>query len=277
MFKKLTEWWRRRDRDEGPGGGETLAGSLMHGSELEQYDHDLRIVAARGAVSEERVHRKAERAIRNAAEDSLQRIHTLKLGRCPDCGHHIRQHLFVSICERCGWHTFDAPRRGGVRVHLVNNVDPVQGEHCYVMKTGVVLVVIDDVVRAKVPTSAVSWIEYIWDEEELRSRHRQVLDRMSLLCAWCYKEANPEADGFHMSQVALGSTQERFVFCCDDCYEAFRKMYPARVHRNCYERDCASCDLCIKRYSDDDDSVRMLAKDYLTVVQVSRQHGGEHG
>jgi Zn finger protein HypA/HybF involved in hydrogenase expression len=275
---KWTKFWRREE-EVPPSGEDPLVGSLMHEAEKEQYDHDLRIVAAQGNVSEESLHRKAEKAIRSAAEDSLQRIHAMKMGRCPDCGHHIRQHLFVSICEYCGWHTFDVPRRGGVRVHLVNHADPVPGEHCYVMKTGVVLVVVDDVVRAKIPTTAVSWIEYNWDKEELSARHRQVLDRMSLLCAWCNNEANPEADGFHMAQVALGATQERFVFCCDACYEAFRKMYPARVHRNCYERDCTTCSLCIKRYSDDDDSVRMLAKDYLTVVRATQQQqqGDEHG
>jgi hypothetical protein len=275
---KWNALWCRREKTDAPANDDTLVGSLVHEAEQEQYDHDLRIVSSQGAVSEERLHRRAEKAIRNAAEDSLQRIHAMKMGRCPDCGHHIRQHLFVSLCEHCGWHTFDAPRRGGIRVYLVNHAQPVEGEHCYVMKTGVVLVVRDDVVRAKIPTTAVSWIEYLWDEQELRTRHRHVLDRLSLLCAWCNREANPEADGFHMAQVALGSTQERFVFCCDDCYEAFRKMYPARVHRNCYERDCVGCDLCIKRYSDDDDSVRMLAKDYLRVMHTAQsQPGGEHG
>jgi hypothetical protein len=68
-----------------------------------------------------------------------------------------------------------------------------------------------------------------------------------------------------MVQVAFGASQERYCFCSDECYEAFRKMYPARVHRNCYERNCAECNLCIKRYGDEAEGVRMLAKDYLTI------------
>lgn len=247
-----------------------LSGPLMLEDEIEQYDHDLRIVSAQSGDTEEKVQRKARKVIQTAAEDSLQRMHAIRLGRCPDCGHHVRQHLFASICDHCGWHTFEVPRQGSVRVHLNGGAPPVEGERCYVMQTGVVLVVVNDVVQAKIPTTSVSWIEYLWDEAELGSRHRQVLDRMRLLCAWCNLDANPEKDGFHMAQVAFGASQERYCFCSDDCYEAFRKMYPARVHRNCYERDCATCDLCMKRYSDDDDGIRMLAKDYLKVVQQNR-------
>lgn len=271
----IAEWWKQRHKSEAPATvDEDLTGPLIHDDEQEQYDHDMRIVSAQGPINEEKLQRKAEKVILSAAEDSLQRIHAIKMGRCPDCGHHVRQHLFASICDHCGWHTFEVPRQGSVRVHITDG-QPVDGERCYVMKTGVVLVVIDDVVRAKIPTSSVSWIEYLWDQHELGSRHRQVLDRMSLLCAWCNQEANPETDGFHMAQVAFGAAQERYCFCCDDCYEAFRKMYPARVHRNCYERDCATCDLCMKRYSDDEDGIRMLAKDYLKIVKQART-GSSH-
>lgn len=271
----ISEWWKQRHKSETPvNADEDLTGPLIHDDEQEQYNHDMRIVSAQGPINEEKLQRKAEKVILSAAEDSLQRIHAIKMGRCPDCGHHVRQHLFASICDHCGWHTFEVPRQGSVRVHITDG-SPVEGERCYVMKNGVVLVVVDDVVRAKIPTSSVSWIEYLWDQQELGSRHRQVLDRMSLLCAWCNQEANPETDGFHMAQVAFGSAQERYCFCCDTCYEAFRKMYPARVHRNCYERDCATCDLCMKRYSDDEDGIRMLAKDYLKIVKQART-GSSH-
>ncbi len=271
----IPDFMKRRKSDTNLPPEEDLSGTLIHEDELEQYDHDLRIVSSQGPVNEEKLQRKAEKVILSAAEDSLQRIHSIKMGRCPDCGHHIRQHLFASICDHCGWHTFEVPRQGSVRVHLTGGEPPVVGERCYVMKTGLVLVVVGDVVCAKIPTSSVSWIEYLWDNQELGSRHRQVLDRMSLLCAWCNQEANPEKDGFHMAQVAFGAAQERYCFCRDECYEAFRKMYPARVHRNCYERDCNACNLCIKRYADDEDGIRMLAKDYLKVVKQARS-GSEH-
>ena len=81
----------------------------------------------------------------------------------------------------------------------------------------------------------------------------QILERAEQPCAWCDTPCRPEQDGFHLVHVALGSFQERHCFCCDDCYEAFRRMYPARVHRNSYERPCADCNFCIKRYTDETD------------------------
>ncbi|GEM_PF-1487335 len=86
---------------------------------------------------------------------------------------------------------------------------------------------------------------------------------LTITCGWCDKIAVPSANGFHMCQIAFGSSQERYCFCGDDCFEAFRKMYPSRVHRNCYERSCDGCTLCIKRYENEHEGIRTLAKDYL--------------
>ena len=130
-----------------------------------------------------------------------------------------------------------------------------------------------DLVTARVPRDAVSWIEYVWSEDEVEQRHKQVVDRASLHCGWCNTEADPEQDGFHLVQVAFGTSQERYVFCADTCYEAFRKMYPGRVHRNCYERNCGECNLCIKRYEDETEGMRLLAKDHLRVRRKKQPHG----
>ena len=70
---------------------------------------------------------------------------------------------------------------------------------------------------------------------------------------------------FKLCVIAVGQAQERYCMCSDECYEAFRKMYPARVHRNCYETLCSECSLCIKRYGDEEDGMHMLAKDYIQV------------
>lgn len=83
----------------------------------------------------------------------------------------------------------------------------------------------------------------------------QIMERAERPCAWCDTPCRPEQDGFHLVHIALGSFQERHSFCCDDCYEAFRRMYPARVHRNCYERPCADCNYCIKRYTDESEGL----------------------
>ena len=81
-----------------------------------------------------------------------------------------------------------------------------------------------------------------------------------IACSWCDKAADPDADGFHMCQIAFGASQERYCFCSDDCFEAFRKMYPSRVHRNCYERSCDGCEWCHKRYENEHEGIRALAK-----------------
>ena len=239
--------------------------AILQEEQQEQFDHDMSILDGENRVREERLHKEAEKKVQTAAEDSLKRLHVIQRGRCPVCGEHLRKHLFASICDACGWHTFDVPRNGPVRVHLSNDEGIIEGERCYVVKTGSVIVLEKDVVTAKIPAKAVSWVEYVWDDNDIRQRHKQVLDQTMILCGWCNREADPEKEGFHLVHVAFGGTQERYCFCSDQCYEAFRKMYPARVHRNCYERNCAGCNLCIRRYSDDSDGMQMLAKDYLNV------------
>ena len=209
------------------------------------------------------IERDAKRQLREAAEHSLRRLHVIQRGRCPQCGEHLRQHLFASICDNCGWNAYDAPRHGSVRVHMARTGEVIEGERCYILKDSSVLVMRDDVVAARLNPDALGWVEYNWTPEELQQRHKEVLDHLTIQCGWCNQVCDPELDGFHMVQVAFGATQERYCFCTDDCYEAFRKMYPARVHRNCYERSCADCDLCIKRYEDEKEGIRMLAKDHL--------------
>ena len=243
---------------------EAIRDSMLQEDQHERLVHDKSILDGDSGSREERVQREAEKEVRSAAEVSLKRLHLIQRGRCPKCGEHLRQHLFASVCDSCGWHAFDTPRSGPVRVHLVHGNDVVEGERCYVVKTGAVLIVRGDVVVARIPAAAVNWVEYVWDHEELSQRHRQVVDRMAILCGWCNTVTQPEKDGFHMAQVAFGASQERYCFCTDACYEAFRKMYPARVHRDCYERNCAECpNLCVKRYEDEVDGMHVLAKDYL--------------
>ena len=81
----------------------------------------------------------------------------------------------------------------------------------------------------------------------------RILARAEQPCAWCGAPCNATKDGFHLVHVALGAFQERHAFCSDDCFEAFRRMYPARVHRDCYERLCRDCHFCIKRFTDESD------------------------
>lgn len=86
-----------------------------------------------------------------------------------------------------------------------------------------------------------------------------MIEGLEAPCAWCNKPCSPDQDGFHLVHIALGAYQERHRFCSDDCYEAFRRMYPARVHRNCYEQDCNDCNYCIKRYTDESEGLQEQA------------------
>jgi len=236
----------------------------------EDREQDISILADEDGTKEQKLQQQAAREVQSAAEDSLKKLHVLQMGRCPSCGEHVRRHLFASICESCGWHTFDVPRSGPVRIHLTAGDHVIEGDRCYSVKSGALLVIRDDLVVAKISRDGYGLIEYVWSQDEVKQRHLQMADRLQVTCGWCNGKADPEADGFHLVHVAFGATQERYCFCSDDCYEAFRKMYPARVHRNCYERDCSTCNMCVKRYPDGAEGMHLLAKDYIMVKKPAK-------
>ena len=236
---------------------------LFQDQDQERLEEDLRVISEENMV--ERSQKTAAKEVRSAAEHSLKRLHILQRGRCPQCGDALRQHLFVSVCDSCGWSSWSTPRTGGVKVHLVSGEDPVVGDSAYTVKDGVTILLRGETVFARFPPHAVLWVEYVWTEAELKERERSLRDRMSIACGWCGKDTDSESDGFHLVQAAFGTTQERYCLCSDDCYEAFRKMYPSRIHRNCYERDCDTCNLCVKRYRGETNGMRALPKDFLKV------------
>ncbi len=257
----LRRWLSHKAPKAAPDGPTPFPEVIYHGDEDEHLQHVLQALESEEDGS--RVQKEADKEIRSATELSLKRLHVLQRGRCPQCGESLRQHLFASVCDTCGWNSYSMPRYGGVRVHLAQGGESIEGDRCYVVKDSVALVLKGEVVVARIPPRAVSWIEYVWMPSELEDRERQIRERMTIPCGWCGTETNPDKDGFHMVHIAFGATQERYCFCSDDCYEAFRQMYPARVHRNCYERACDTCDLCIKRYRDEAEGIRTLAKDLL--------------
>ena len=253
-------------RDEGvPAPGATpssFPSALLDEENGEKFKPDLDVIDsdATGGRIQEAVHRE----IRSAAELSVKRLQVLQHGRCPQCGAALAQGMFVSVCDACGWSSYSVPRSGGVLVHTRSG-QAIEGDRCYVVKDGVTLVVRGEAVFARVPARSVDWIEYLWDDGELEERRKAISERLTLVCGWCGKETHSEKEGFHLVQVAFGSTQERYCFCSDECFEAFRQMYPSRVHRDCYERSCEGCTLCAKRYSDENKGLRTLAKDLISV------------
>jgi len=236
---------------------------LLHPEQKEEMESAMSILDDNEGALEKKVHQEAEKTVQTAAEDTLKKMHVIQMGRCPVCSEHLSRHLFTSVCEACGWNDYEVPSRGPVRVYLRNRPEPIEGDRCYFVKPDALLVVRNEVVIARVNRDITSHVEYIWTPEEIDQRQRRILEQMTLFCGWCNQICDPDKDGFHSVQIAFGSTQERYTFCTDECYEAFRKMYPARVHRDCYERNCADCNLCLKRYDDDVEGVRVLAKDYI--------------
>lgn len=257
-----------RDKSDLPGQQE-IPNSLVGGNislpedQRAQLVHDLSMVDKKGVARSHKLKEDAERKVMEAAEDSVKRLRVVEMGRCPSCGAHIYQHLGANICDACGWHQFDLPKKGSVKVHLKGDDETVEGERVYVLKSGDCLVVREGVVVAQVPHDAYTWVEYKWLPEELEVRHVEAQRQLTVPCGWCGKTTNPTADGFHLLHIAFGATQERYCFCSDDCFEAFKKMYPSRVHRDCYNRACATCKLCQKRYEEDAMEIRILAKDYI--------------
>ena len=69
-----------------------------------------------------------------------------------------------------------------------------------------------------------------------------------VICSWCNEALNPDEEEIYEDYVAFGTFQEHYIFCSEKHQKEFRKMYPSRIHRNCYETDCNQCELCIKRY-----------------------------
>jgi len=247
-----------------------LESLLLPDQQRDNLERDITILEDEYGEKAKRLHEEAEKQVQDAAEDSVKDLHVIQMGMCPRCGEHLSEHLYATICKACGWNTFEVPQHGPVRVHLRDKANIIEGEHCYVLTTGDIFVVHNDVVIAKVPHDNVSWIEYVWTDEEISQRYKQTVARLKITCAWCNGPADPEKEGFSLVQVAFGATQERYVFCSSECYEAFRKMYPSRVHRNCYETKCADCNLCVKRYDDENDGIRLIAKDLLKIKNVKK-------
>ncbi|MGI6495773.1 MAG: hypothetical protein ACOX5G_06755 [Kiritimatiellia bacterium] len=254
---------RRADDPPAPGvPPAAFTESILDDESVERLKPALEAIDAR--QTGDRIQAAVKREIRSAAELSLKRLHVLQQGRCPLCSAALIQSMFMSVCDACGWCSYSVPRRGSVKVHT-HSGQVVEGTRCFVLKDGVTIVMRGEIVFARIPSQAVEWVEYLWGEGEVEERSRSINERLLLQCGWCGKETSCEKEGFHLVQAAFGTTQERYCFCSDECYEAFRQMYPSRVHRNCYDRSCEGCTLCAKRYSDESQGLRTLAKDFIRI------------
>lgn len=195
-------------------------------------------------------------AVKEAAKSSLRDIRLMEEGRCPSCGHKTNQFLFTSVCANCGWFSFISPEEGTSIIHLKNG-ETIECGTTFDTKGDYILGITDGVVRAKVSKINVDFIAFQWTEEEISKKRMTKAREQAGICSWCEKPLSEleEDEEPVIVYAAFGNYQDRYVFCSQKCEEAFKKQYPVRVHRNCYERPCPDCDLCVKKYTGEDETL----------------------
>lgn len=234
----------------------------------------LNVVAGKGRSELERTEAEAREKLREAARIELQDLRMIEDGRCPRCGRKLDIYLYTTICRNCGWNNFITPRRDGTVVRLKTG-SALTCDRTY-NADAEVLCVRSNVVISRVPRENIDYIEFAWSESEIEDRQARLEVERGGTCSWCQKRLGAAANGNgnglkpdtaagepsfptghgehadaaerHVIYVSFGALQERHVFCSEQCLTSFKRQYPPRVHRNCYETECADCDACIKRY-----------------------------
>jgi hypothetical protein len=217
-------------------------------SEVHLEEDFSELVAREEPRSVDRAISDAHEAAHEATREEITRIKLIEQGYCPECRSRIENFVFTQVCPSCGWFRRLTPDSGRCLVHMdtdecikCDKVFPVHGEQF--------LCVTDGVVYSQIMREHVRRIEYSWEAEELAEARETLQKRMHGVCSWCEKDlTDVPNDQIIEEYVAFGAYQERYLFCSIKCLAAFRKQYPTRVHRNCYETDCNNCNQCIKRY-----------------------------
>jgi hypothetical protein len=166
------------------------------------------------------------------------------------------------------------PESGSVNVYL-DDGSRIACDAVFDTKGGYLLCIADDVIRARVDKKNVSHIEFEWRKEEVDQRREQYRRETRGVCHWCEKPFD-EVFAEHLKRVeeakkakrdpekpweaiivysAFGVYQNRYEFCSERCENAFKRQYPVRVHKNCYDRTCPDCTLCIKKYEGYDETL----------------------
>ncbi len=225
---------------------ETIKSELPTDEKLAEELDELSAIGDKRDVSAADV--QVKEAVTKATRDDIRSIKLIERGRCPNCQGRTENFLYTVICPSCGWFRRNVPEGGRSVVHL-NNGNKIQCDHVYRGGTDEYLCVMNGVVVSEVMRTGVRRIDHLWDTKELERARERARKRQGGLCSWCEKSLD-EADegGPWMDYVAFGISQERYVFCSEKCQREFRRQYPSRIHRNCYETDCNACDKCVKRY-----------------------------
>ena len=224
--------------------------------QAEEAENALSVLAKEGKESLDQTMEEINVAVQEAAKTTLRDIRLLEEGRCPSCGHKTNQFLFTSVCANCGWFSFISPEEGKSVIHLKNGKS-IECSTTFDTKGDYILGITDDVVRARVAKENVEYIEFIWTEEEISKKRQARIRQQAGICSWCEKPLSEIEEGKDpiIVYAAFGNEQDRYVFCSERCEEAFKKQYPVRVHKNCYNRPCPGCDLCVKKYGGEDETL----------------------
>ena len=186
-------------------------------------------------------------AVSEAAKVDMRNLMLIDQGRCPSCHGRTERFLFTQVCPTCGWYRRKIPDKGHSVVHL-NDGKKINCDYVHRGKDEY-LCIQDGVVIDEVMKSSVFRIEHAWKENELEEARELAHRVQGGICSWCeglLSEVDPL--GLGEDYVAFGVAQEHFVFCSEKCQRSFRKLYPSRIHRNCYETNCNTCNLCVKRF-----------------------------
>ena len=193
--------------------------------------------------------------VREAAKASLRDIKLMEEGRCPSCGHKTNQFLFTTVCASCGWFSFISPEEGKSIIHLKGG-STIECGTTFDTKGGYLLGITNGVVRTKVPQDNVEYVEFSWTDEEVHKKRESRAREEAGICSWCEKALSEvENDENIIVYAAFATHQNRHVFCSEKCNESFQDQYPIRIHKNCYNRTCLDCDLCLKRFSGEDEAI----------------------
>ncbi len=195
----------------------------------------------------DRVEREVEAKVNEAVEHTIEQFKLLEQGRCPGCGTRLEEFLYTSICTHCGFSKRLSPETGKVVVHL-HDGGVIECDKIFEIRGNAHLCVRHDVVVARLNESAVNYIEYVWTPEELEDIRQRKEREVLRMCDWCGRKIPGDSKETTDIRVAIGIYQNKFFFCCKKCFGSFQKQYPARVHRDCYERACEQCDECIKKF-----------------------------
>jgi hypothetical protein len=190
--------------------------------------------------------KNTDAAIEQAAKIVLKDIKLLEEGRCINCGKKVNQHLDTYICKYCGWFSYAYPKEEKTRVHLKDQT-VIVCDRIYTSNTNDILCLRDGVVIARAPKENLNYIEMLWSDDELEEKYKEEEKKKNIICDWCSKNKG-KTDSLRI-EVAFGYKQEIYYFCEERCLESFKKKYPPRIHRNCYNNSCYSCDECIKKQS----------------------------